>query len=129
MRKEGNYLLGTVSEIAEEVAKTYYNHDSNYKGIAPVDFATVSSPDEVMELDLDQVADEDAHWYGLKPIDSGFCSDLVEIVVNYYGGGNGVYKELCYDYGIKEDIQNAMIECMSCDELVTLETLLIAEWA
>lgn len=59
---------------------------------------------------------QDESWYGVRFIRSGFDSDAAEMLINYYGGGSGVYLEIEPDdmrATARADIFSALLKSLS----------------
>ena len=93
MLKEGKYLLGTISEIANEL---YNSEEKIFKNrFRECDFALVDTKDfDFLNESLDVIYENSIGFYGIKKIDTGFgndSNDNVDLFADYYGGGCGTY--------------------------------------
>lgn len=93
MLKEGKYLLGTISEIANEL---YNSEEKIFKNrFRECDFALVDTEDfDLLNESLDVIYENSIGFYGIKKIDTGFdndSNDNVDLFADYYGGGCGTY--------------------------------------
>lgn len=93
MLKEGKYLLGTISEIANEL---YNSEEKIFKNrFRECDFALVDTKDfDFLKESLDVIYENSIGFYGIKMIDTGFdndSNDNVDLFADYYGGGCGTY--------------------------------------
>ena len=133
MLKEGKYLLGTISEIANEL---YNSEEKIFKNrFRECDFALVDTKDfDFLKESLDVIYENSIGFYGIKKIDTGFdndSNDNVDLFADYYGGGCGVYR-LVEDYGNDEDIidtiKEMIIETLSYREgRITDNNIIICE--
>lgn len=102
MKTEGKYILGAIHEIAKEIAKN------------------------ISEL----FQQNEAGVYGIKRIDTGFDNDNLELFADYYGGGNGCYKEIVVGAsteGCVNNIISLLIDTIKFDYLCNENTILIVE--
>lgn len=96
MRKEDNYMLGTAIEIAQELAAnivvdgevTY----SSIRDFKDCDFtvANINAKDESLE----SICYASDGFFGIKKQNTGFDSNDLELLADYYGGGAGVYHSI-----------------------------------
>ena len=123
-------VLGTITEIAKILAEDidFKNHT-----FPACDFATVAlSEKEKAEMSLEDIYYNAEGWYGIHQINSGFgfenfCSDGIEVVANYWGGGSGFLVELYDGCSPESDIALAIRRTLERDWSYDSETLLIAE--
>ena len=82
MLKEGKYLLGTISEIANEL---YNSEEKIFKNrFRECDFALVDTKDfDFLKESLDVIYENSIGFYGIKKIDTGFATNkpCIELLV------------------------------------------------
>lgn len=117
MRKEGKYLLGTISEISNEL---YNPKEKEFKDrFTDCDFAIVSPYSFNLDEDnIKFISDNSTGWYGIKKLDTGFdnAQDCVDLFADYYGGGCGTYRLIVdydYDYSVAKEIEEMIVEVLS----------------
>ena len=119
MRKEGMYMLGTASEIAEDVAKNIVEGArANYGSMRKFknfDFALSGDFDDLSKFTCKEIADGSDMWYGMKKLYTGFNNPELDLFADYYGGGSGVYGKVDFD-SMEE-------ECKKTIEKMILESL------
>lgn len=131
MMIDGNYILGTPKEIATYLVRDlikdkYINNSSKFYNC---DFAIVDMTNkEIEELTLEEIHDNSTGWYGIKHINTGFDSSDLDLFVDYYGGGCGMY-DMIYD-GMKKDeyiniVKELIMSTLNVIEGCKEDTLLI----
>ena len=94
LRKEKNFMLGTIDEVAKELYKSDEKHFKNR--FIDCDFVLVDKENfDIEQDDLEFIYTNSTGWYGIKKIDPGFDSrhyDDVDLFAYYYGGGCGTYR-------------------------------------
>lgn len=76
-----NYVVGKPDDLARSVL------GEKMEDFTPYDFAVMDTAafEETPE-DLRRIADCSEGWYGIKRVDTGFDSNELQIVADYYGG-------------------------------------------
>lgn len=93
-RVEGNFILGTAEEIAGFIVSKYVNDGVLEKGqllqFQDFDFAIA---DEISStIPLKKIAEVSTMYHGVKKLlNTGFDSDELPLLADYYGGGAGAY--------------------------------------
>lgn len=84
-----NYVVGKPDDLARSVL------GEKMEDFTPYDFAVMDTAafEETPE-DLRRVADCSEGWYGIKKVDTGFDSNELQIVADYYGGGCAAFLSL-----------------------------------
>ena len=133
MRRENEYLLGTVREIAEYIVDESFKFNNPYiinGNLTPYDFAVADDLCDSNELSLEEIKGSSSGWYGIKQIEAGFDYQGIDLIADYYGGRCMICGELELDYSraecvtiIAEMIMNVLNIQETCHE----DTLLIAE--
>lgn len=132
MRREGKYILGTVTEIAEVIIQESFEFDFEEltEGrLKAYDFAVA---DVSENQSLQEIALSSSGWYGIKQIDTGFDSYGYDLITDYYGGGS-----LQHGYIEAEDsritcikiVESMILNTFNVREFLDKDTLLIAELA
>lgn len=119
-----NYVVGKPGDFARSVL------GKNLENFTPYDFAVMDTAafEETPE-DLRRVADYSEGWYGIKKVDTGFDSNELQIVADYYGGGCAAFLSLDpkEDYEIAiQFVTNLILQSM-CMERCSKDTILIGQ--
>lgn len=139
MRTENRFMLGTIDEVSEEIAK-YIEETAletlRFKGIDF--FLPPCNKDELNFKDksiIDIVSEGDCYFYGIKQLSTGFDNDYsLDLFADYYGGGCGVYERIFPDdniTNIKYTIEAMIRHVLEDNEGMfsfSKDTLIIAEW-
>lgn len=111
MRIEGNYILGTIKDVAEVL---YNSHVKDFsERFRNCDFA-IDLPIDTFNFNdeyLKDIYENSTGWYGIKKINPGFDSrhdDNVDLFADYYGGGCGTYR-LIGDWDDDDEIIDTII--------------------
>lgn len=116
LRVEGAYLLGTVDAIAEHITKMYLDSADCCMKFAPSQFRSFdfTVADEVSpDASLETIAYSSSMWHGVKAIpNTGFDSDELSLLADYYGGGSGAYGAW-YPGMTKQDATRVLKDIMS----------------
>lgn len=96
MRKENKYMLGIALEIAKELASNIVvNDEATYlsiKAFKDCDFALADTDCE--DESLESICNMSNGFHGIKQQHTGFDSNDLELIADYYGGGSGVYHSI-----------------------------------
>ena len=85
MRQEGNYILCKLSELAGIIAR---NIDlEKPKNSRLPNFSFAADTDTTKDESLETVFNNSNAWYGIHVVNTGFDSDDLHLVSDYYGGG------------------------------------------
>lgn len=119
-----NYVVGKPDDLARSVL------GEKMEDFTPYDFAVMDTAafEETSE-DLKRVADCSEGWYGIKKVDTGFDSNELQIVADYYGGGCAAFLSLDpkEDYEIAiQFVTNLILQSM-CMERCSKDTILIGQ--
>ena len=109
MIQSGDYMFGTVMEIAEAISKTVTTKDGiiDYKTLKHFKNCDFGVPDVGPETITDLQAafrEGDFPLYGIKRFDLGFGNPNLEVFADYYGGGCGQYECIAAGSSIDECI-------------------------
>ena len=139
MKQNGNYMLGTVMEIAEAISKNAVGRNGKIsyktrKHFKNCDFGVPNTPIEVI-TDL-QIAFDDGDFplFGIKRFDLGFGNPDLELFADYYGGGYGQYECIETESSIDECVAiiAKMILCEITIDGITKpyddNTVIMAKW-
>ena len=142
MRQSGDYMLGTVMEIAEAISKTAATKDGviDYKTVKCFKNCDFGVPDtstniQALATNLQEAFDDgDFPLYGIKRFDLGFGNPNLEVFADYYGGGCGQYECIAAGSSIDECIM--IVAKMILCEIATdgtnksydNDTVIIAKW-
>lgn len=119
-----NYVVGKPDDLARSVL------GEKMEDFTPYDFAVMDTAafEETPE-DFWSIADCSEGWYGIKKIDTGFDSDELQIVADYYGGGCAAFLSLDtkehYEIAIQL-VTNLILQSM-CMERCSKDTILIGQ--
>lgn len=117
-----NYVVGKPDDLARSVL------GEKMEDFTPYDFAVMDTAafEETPE-DLRRVADCSEGWYGIKKVDTGFDSNELQIVADYYGGGCAAFLSLDpkEDYEIAIQLVTNLILQSMCMERCSKDTILI----
>lgn len=119
-----NYVIGKPEDFARSAL------GKNLKNFTPYDFAVMdTSAFEETPEDLRRVADCSKGWYGIKKVDTGFDSNELQIVADYYGGGCAAFLSLDTkeDYEIAIQLVTNLILQSMCMERCSKDTILIGQ--
>lgn len=125
-----NLVLLTVKELALRLSKEIDEKDVLRKPFPSCDFSIVDTEERE---DLELIKSGAAGWYGIKAIDTGFDSDTLVLVSDYYGGGCYATAEMWND-GIEcgedwqKDIETMLLKTLMVQESCNPDTLLIVEF-
>lgn len=119
-----NYVIGKPEDFARSVLG---EKSGNF---TPYDFAVMDTAafEETPE-DLRRIADCSEGWYGIKKIDTGFDSNELQIVADYYGGGCAAFLSLDPEEDCESAVQyvtDLILQSM-CMERCSKDTLLIGQ--
>lgn len=107
MRKENKYMLGTALEIAKELASNIIVNDeatySSIKAFKDCDFALVDTVCE--DESLESICNMSNGYHGIKQQHTGFDSNDLELIADYYGGGAGVYHSIFAGMTVQECVE------------------------
>jgi hypothetical protein len=104
-------FYGTVKELGKVVTEYV---DVENKWFPVVDFAIIDGEKvEAEKMNLERIQKEASEWYGIRKIDSGFNSENLELVANYYGGGCGEYTEIMSDDDVDVEIGSLIWEILT----------------
>ena len=105
MKQNGNYMLGTVMEIAEAISKNAVGRNGKIsyktrKHFKNCDFGVPDTPIEAI-TDL-RIAFDDGDFplFGIKRFDLDFGNMDLELFADFYGGGCGQYECIAVESGI-----------------------------
>lgn len=119
-----NYVVGKPDDLARSVL------GEKMEDFTPYDFAVMDTAafEETPE-DLRRVADCSERWYGIKKVDTGFDSNELQIVADYYGGGCAAFLSLDpkEDYEIAIQLVTNLILQSMCMERCSKDTILIGQ--
>lgn len=119
-----NYVIGKPEDFARSAL------GKNLENFTPYDFAVMDTAafEETPE-DLRRVADCSKGWYGIKKVDTGFDSNELQIVADYYGGGCAAFLSLDpkEDYEIAIQLVTNLILQSMCMERCSKDTILIGQ--
>lgn len=96
MRKDNKYMLGTALEIAKELASNIVvNGETTYLSIKDFQDCDFAITDPVCEDEsLESICYNSNGFHGIKQQHTGFDSNDLELIADYYGGGAGVYHSI-----------------------------------
>ena len=122
-----DYALGTPSEISAFLLKDFKN-PSEFTSHAKFRDCNMTVYEE-FEGSLESEASRQSGWCGVKKADTGFNSDALDLVSDYYGGGSLSFCSLNPDDSL-EDARNALafmirhtleLECKDDTTLIFVE--------
>lgn len=88
MKKEDNFMICTVAELAKYLAKSIKENTVHYPAIQECDFCTIDIEDYPESLkEFRRNPHNCESWYGIKNINTGFDDSALTLVADYYGGG------------------------------------------
>lgn len=137
MVRQGKYMLCTVSELVAELSKGVCKKNAGKSKFKDVNFFVPSAYVSVDEYDgnvtLEEIAQNDGGWYGIKAIDTGFNDDEgLTLCADYYGGGSVAFGHLwgeCSENEIRSVLKSLIFDTLISGEgTVGDATLLIAEF-
>ncbi len=124
--KQDSLMACSISRLAEYLSDNTYRSNSEWH-FPDCDFVII---DEDTDLsDLSRVKKTDAcGWYGIKAVDSGFNSDALVLVADYYGGNCASLAQIFDGDSGEKEIEKAIIGTLSVQDTVTPDTLLLVEF-
>lgn len=139
MRIDGEYILGTVEEVAKHITEQSFEFDDNGNAVnakqgkfKDFDFAIAEDVIDGINEPLNEIKNNSSGWSGIKHIITGFDNYYsIDLFGDYYSGGSGVYRNTSEDFGqqnIVETILEMIIEIAENNgEITHKNTLIIAE--
>ena len=130
MKVKGKLATCTIAELATNLAERI-DFDDNCEPFAKCDFGIITEADAA-EDDLEYVRSGVNGWYGIKDIDTGFSSECLVLIADYYGGGCASMSQVwADDLGINyaaHDIEQMLLDTLNTQEVAKPETLLLVEF-
>ena len=85
---EGKYMYGTIREVAEYIAEelTEKGFSIPFSKFRDFDFS-LEIDDVTLQNPLVEEKYKACEWYGMKHINTGFDSNDMDLIADYYGGG------------------------------------------
>ena len=139
MRIDGEYILGTVEEVAKYITEHSFEFDDNGNAVnakqgkfKDFDFTIAEGIIEGIKEPLNEIKNNSSGWSGIKHIATGFDNDYsIDLFGDYYSGGSGVYRNTSEDFGrqsITETILEMIIKITENNGgIINKNTLIIAE--
>ena len=112
-----NYVVGKPDDLARSVL------GEKMEDFTPYDFAVMDT------AAFEETPDCSEGWYGIKRVDTGFDSNELQIVADYYGGGCAAFLSLDPEEDCATAIQyvtNLILQSM-CMERCDKDTILIGQ--
>lgn len=122
------YALLTMSELAETLVSNLDLHDIRRIMFLDCDFAVA---DYCEDDSLEEIRHNSTGWYGVKSIDTGFDSDELCLVADYYGGGCAHFLTLeddLFEKTATHCIAHLIMDTLSVQESVRYHTKLIVDF-
>lgn len=121
-----NYVIGK----PEDFARSVLGRKNKAEDFTPYDFVVMDTAAfEEDPEDLEYVADCSEGWYGIKKIDTGFDSNELQIIADYYGGGCTAFLSLDPEEDYETAVQSVtdLILQSMCMERCSKDTILIGQ--
>lgn len=131
----GKRKLMKVAELGEYLASSIDTENVLAELFPNCDFFIVDADSTMQYSDdeMDYLETTACGWYGIKNTDTGFDSDCLVLIVDYYGGSCMTFTQLYDGIGQKDAIRSivgAIIESMNVQECgVTKDTVLYCEFS
>lgn len=86
-----------------------------------------------LDFTIEEDADSQRSWYGIKCIDTGFCNSDIDVFVDYYGGGAGEYlyieKDNVNDEQVVKELSEKILSSLKHNEIADKGTIIYCEKA
>lgn len=120
----------TVRELAEVLSRSINPKDVLHSKFTDCDFAIIDELE--MGKPLDDIRRDATGWYGIKRIDTGFDSEDLLLIADYYGGGcahlSQIWSGLDGYLDVQKEIEGVLLNTLTVQESATLDTGLIVDF-
>ncbi len=134
MIRQDNLMICTIDELAEKIACSVNDEDVSKSKFEDCDFAVVCLDDEPEDESrtLEDIRRDANGWHGIKRIETGFDSEALILVADYYGGSTAFFFQF-FDgmsdlVSVKNEVLRKLIQLLEISEIADKDTELIVEY-
>lgn len=110
MKVKGNRMICSLSELASFIAGKVDLEKPKESVIPIISFAVCDEPGTE---DFDEIELNVTGWYGIHRVETGFDSDDLHLIADYYGGGAPMLAHI-YNGLSRSNVKASILIAMSC---------------